>query len=149
MIYAVNKKLRDFHVLETIEAGISLLGAEVKAIKNRNLSINDAFVKLKNGEFYLINLNIIPVSSNSFFERFDPLRPRKLLLKKNEIKRLIGKIKEKGLSIVPTKVYLKNRWIKVELALVKHKTKYDKREEIKEREVKRKIQEIMKRKGIR
>lgn len=149
MIYAVNKKLRDFHVLETIEAGISLLGAEVKAIKNRNLSINDAFVKLKNGEFYLINLNIIPVSSNSFFERFDPLRPRKLLLKKNEIKRLIGKIKEKGLSIIPTKVYLKNRWIKVELALVKHKTKYDKREEIKEREVKRKIQEIMKRKGIR
>ncbi|MFN4220334.1 MAG: SsrA-binding protein SmpB [bacterium] len=149
MIYAVNKKLRDFHVLETIEAGISLLGAEVKAIKNRNLSINDAFVKLKNGEFYLINLNIIPVSSNSFFERFDPLRPRKLLLKKNEIKRLIGKIKEKGLSIIPTKVYLKNRWIKVELALVKHKTKYDKREEIKEREVKRKIQEIMKRKAIR
>lgn len=149
MVFAVNKKLRDFQVIERIEAGISLLGAEVKAIKNRNLSINDAFVKLKNGEFYLINFNIIPVSLNSFFERFDPLRPRKLLLKKNEIKRLIGKIKEKGLSVIPTKVYLKRRWIKVELALVKHKTKYDKREEIKKREVERKIQEIMKKRGLR
>lgn len=149
MIFAVNKKLRDFQILETIEAGISLLGPEVKAIKNRNLSINDAFVKVKNGEFFLINFNIIPISSNSFFERFDPLRPRKLLLKKNEIKRLIGKIQEKGLTLIPTKIYLKKRWIKIELALVKHKTKYDKREEIKKKEIERRIQEIMKKKGLR
>lgn len=149
MIYAVNKKIRDFHVLETIEAGISLLGPEVKAIRKKNVSFGDSFVRLKNSEFFLINFNIIPISSNSFFERFDPLRPRKLLLKKNEIKRLIGKMKEKGLTIIPSKIYSKGKWIKVELALVKHKTKYDKREEIKKKEIDRKIQEIMKKRGLR
>lgn len=149
MIFAVNKKLRDFQILETLEAGVSLLGPEVKAIRNKNLNINDAFVRIKNGEAYIINMNITPVSPNSFFERVNSTRPRKLLLKKNEIKRLIGKVQEKGLTIIPTKVYTKGRWIKVEIAIVKHKTKYDKREEIKKKEMDRKIQEIMKRKGIR
>ncbi|MCX7758907.1 MAG: SsrA-binding protein SmpB [bacterium] len=149
MIFAVNKKLRDFQILETFEAGVSLIGPEVKAIRNKNLSISEAFVKIKNGEVFIMNMNIIPISQNSFFERFNPIRSRKLLLKRNEIKRLIGKVEEKGLTIVPTKVYQKGKWIKVEIAIAKHKTQYDKRQEIKKKEIDRKIQEIMKRKGLR
>ncbi|MCS7165076.1 MAG: SsrA-binding protein SmpB [Candidatus Calescibacterium sp.] len=149
MIFATNKKIRDFHILETLEAGISLLGPEVKAIRSKNISIDEAFIKIKNGEVYIINMNITPISSNSFFGRFDPLRHRKLLLRKHEIKRLIGKIEEKGITVIPTKVYDKNGWIKIEIAIVKHKTQYDKREEIKRKEIEKKIREIMKRKGLR
>lgn len=148
-MFAINKSLRNYQILETWEAGISLLGPEVKAIRNKNLSINDGFVRVKNGELFLVNIKIIPNFPNSFFERIDQDRPRKLLLKKKEIKRIIGKMQEKGLTIIPTKFYQKGKWIKVELALVKHKTQYDKREEIKKREMDRKMQEIMKRKGLR
>lgn len=148
-MFAINKNLRNYQILETWEAGISLLGPEVKAIRNKNLSINDGFVRVKNGELFLVNIKIIPNFPNSFFERIDQNRPRKLLLKKKEIKRIIGKMQEKGLTIIPTKFYQKGKWIKVELALVKHKTQYDKREEIKKREMDRKMQEIMKRKGLR
>jgi len=144
-VYAVNKKAYyDYEILETYEAGISLLGPEVKAIRNNRVSLNDAYCKIKNSEVFVINMNITPINPNSFFERFDPLRERKLLLKKNEIKRLIGKVKEKGLTLIPLKVYSKNRWIKLEIALVKGKTSYDKRQAIKKKEEQREIQRLLK-----
>jgi len=146
---SVNKKLRDFDILETFEAGIVLLGPEVKSIRSGNVNINNAFVKYKNGEVFIVNMKIDPINPNSFFERFNSLRERKLLLKKSEIKKLIGKLQTKGVTAIPTKIYSKRRWIKVEIAIVKHKSKYDKREEIKKREMDRKIQEMLKRKGIR
>jgi len=145
----VNKKARNFEIIETFEAGIVLLGPEVKAIRSGNVNINDAFIKYKNGGIFLVNMKVDPINPNSFFEKFNSLRERKLLLKKSEIKRLIGKLQTKGLTAIPTKLYHRKRWIKIEIAIVKHKTKYDKREEIKQKEIDRKIQEILKRKGIR
>lgn len=144
-VYAVNRKAYyDYEILEVYEAGISLLGPEVKAIRNGRVSLVDSYCKIKDGEVFIVNMNITPVNPNSFFERFSPLRERKLLLHKNEIKRLIGKVKEKGLTLIPLRVYSKSRWIKVEIALVKGKTLYDKRQKIKEREEKREIQRMLK-----
>ncbi|MEN3014619.1 MAG: SsrA-binding protein SmpB [bacterium] len=143
-IYATNKKIREYNVIESLEAGISLLGPEVKAIRNGNIVINEGFVRIKDGEAFLVNVNISPVSPTSFFEKFNPLRVRKLLLRKNQIKRLVGKIKEKGVTIIPSKVYTKGRWIKVEIALVRHKTVHDKRQKIIQREAQRRIKELLK-----
>jgi SsrA-binding protein len=144
-VYAVNKKAYyDYEILETYEAGISLLGPEVKAIRNWRVSLVDAYCKIKGSEVFIVNMNITPINPNSFFEKFNPLRERKLLLKKSEIKRLIGKVKEKGLTLIPLRIYAKNRWIKVEIALAKGKTQYDKRQAIKKKEEQRQIQRILK-----
>jgi SsrA-binding protein len=144
-VYVVNKKAYyDYEILETYEAGISLLGPEVKAIRNSRVSLFDAYCKIKGSEVFIVNMNITPINPNSFFEKFNPLRERKLLLKKSEIKRLIGKVKEKGLTLIPLRIYAKNRWIKVEIALVRGKTQYDKRQAIKKKEEQREIQRILK-----
>jgi len=144
-VYAVNKKAYyDYEILETYEAGISLLGPEVKAIRNSKVSLVDAYCKIKGSEVFIVNMNITPINPNSFFEKFNPLRERKLLLKKSEIKRLIGKVKEKGLTLIPLRIYAKNRWIKIEIALAKGKTQYDKRQAIKKKEEQREIQRILK-----
>lgn len=143
-LIAVNKKARDYEILETYEAGLELKGTEVKSLREKNVSFKDSFCRVKDGEIYLLNLHISPYKHASHFNH-DPERPRKLLLHKREIKRLAGKLSSGGLTLIPTKLYFNNKGIaKVEIALAKGKKKYDKREEIKEREMQRKIKEYMK-----
>lgn len=147
-MYAENKKAyRDYEILEEIEAGIQLEGAEVKSIRNGAISLKDSFVKFENGEAFLFNTYIAPYKYAGHATP-DPERKRKLLLKKRELKRLLGKVKERGLTIIPLKVYSKGRWIKVLLALAKGRKKYEKRQILKEREIKREIErELKKRYG--
>lgn len=143
-LIAVNKKVRDYEILETYEAGLELKGTEVKSLREKNVSFKDSFCRVKDGEIYLLNLHISPYRHASHFNH-DPERPRKLLLHKREIKRLSGKLSGGGLTLIPTKLYFNDKGIaKVEIALAKGKKKYDKREEIKEREMQRKIKEYMK-----
>ena len=133
-----NKKAYfDYQILEKFEAGISLLGQEVKSIKTGKASMAGSYVVLKGSEVYLIGTNIPPYQPKNTPPDYDPERPKKLLLKKAEIKYLIGKTKEKGLTLVPLKMYTKKGKIKIEFALAKGKQKADKRERIKERDSER------------
>ncbi|MFH0905683.1 MAG: SsrA-binding protein SmpB [bacterium] len=125
-----------YTILDTIEAGLVLTGAEVKSVRAGRVSLKESFAKLKNGEFWLANAHISPYQ-NSPAKGYNPTRPRKLLLSKKEIDHLIGKFKEQGLSLVPLNIHLKHSRIKVELGLGRGKKKYDKRATIKEREAKR------------
>ena len=143
-----NKKaLFDYSILEKFEAGIVLKGIEVKSIKTGKMNLRGSFVVIKQSppEVFLIGANIPPYQPNNTPDDYDPQRSRKLLLKKIEIKRLIGKSKEKGLTIVPIKVYTIKGKIKIEFAIVKGKKKFDKREQIKKRQTKKEIERIMKR----
>ncbi|HDM89687.1 MAG TPA: SsrA-binding protein SmpB [candidate division WOR-3 bacterium] len=140
-----NRKARhDYEILETYEAGIVLKGSEVKSIREGRVSLVDSYATVENGEVILHNLHIAPYESASHFGH-DPKRPRKLLLNKYEIKRLIGKVKEKGLTLIPLKIYFKKHLVKVELALVRGKRKYEKREAIKRRMIEEEIQRALKR----
>ncbi len=140
-----NRKARhDFEILETFEAGIVLLGPEVKSIKQGRVSLKDSYVEIKNGEAWIKRLHVSPYDKNTIL-KIDPERKRKLLLHKYEIKRLIGKVKERGLTIIPLKIYLKNNLVKVEIALVKGKRKYEKREELKKKAIEREIERALKR----
>lgn len=145
-IIATNKKAySDYNILETYEAGIELRGTEVKSLRESGANFKDSFCRIKNGEVFLLNLNI-PQYRNGNLNNHDPERPRRLLLHKKEIHRLIGKVKEQGLTIIPTKIYFNSRGlVKVEIAVAKGKKKYDKREDIKKREINRKINEYLKR----
>lgn len=132
-----NKKAYfDFFILETYECGIELKGAEVKSIIDGRVSIKEAWIKFKNGEGFIIGMNISPYPFASAFKE-DPLRDRRLLLHKKEIIKISIKIKEKGLTVLPLKIYTKNNKIKMEIGIVKAKKLYDKREDIKKREEKR------------
>lgn len=144
-IVAVNKKAkRDYEILETFEAGIELKGSEVKSLREGNVNIKDAFAKIENGEVWLYNFRISPYKYSSAFTP-DPERPKKLLLHKREINKLAGKVAEKGLTLIPLKVYFNDRgWAKVELALARGRKIYDKREVIKRRELEREAQRAMK-----
>ena len=134
-----NKKaFHDYQVIEVFEVGIKLSGAEVKSIKSGNISLKEGFVHIDKGELYLKNVHIGQYKP-ARIENYDPTRSRKLLIHKKEIEYLAGKTNEKGLSIVPTKVYLKNNLIKLEIALVKGKKKGDKRESIKKRDIEREM----------
>ncbi len=140
-----NRKARhDFDIIETYEAGIVLLGPEVKSVKQGRVSLKDSFVEIKDNEAWIKKLHISTYDKNTIL-KIDPERRRKLLLHKYEIKRLIGKVKEKGLTIVPLKIYLKNNLVKVEIALVKGKRKYEKREELKRKAIEREIERELKR----
>ena len=145
-VVGVNKKAkRDFEILETIEAGIVLKGTEVKSLREGRVSFKDSFCRIKDGEVWLLNLHIAPYGHASKVFNHDPERPRKLLLHKREIKRLTGKLQERGLTLIPTRIYFNDRGItKVEIALARGKKKYDKREDIKKRELERKMREYMK-----
>ncbi len=134
-----NKKAYfDFFIIETYECGIELKGAEVKSIVEGRASIKESWIKFKNGEAFVVDMNISPYPFACSFKE-DPLRERKLLLHKKEIIKISTKIKEKGLTVIPLKVYLKNNKIKLEIGIVKAKKLYDKREEIKKREEKKQI----------
>lgn len=138
-IIAQNKKAyHDYFVEEKFECGIALVGTEVKSIRMGHVNLKDSFVTLRGGEAVLVGMHISPYEKGNIFNK-DPLRDRKLLLHKAEIRRLIGKIKEDGYSLVPLKVYLKGSRVKVEAALVKGKKNYDKRNVIAEKEAKRRI----------
>jgi SsrA-binding protein len=143
--YAENRKARfDYEILEKFEAGIELLGTEVKSVRGGRMSLEGAFVIVRGGEAYIINSNIPPYQVANTPKDYDPLRNRKLLLTKKEIIELAGNEKNKSLTIVPISVYNKNRKIKVEIALVKGKKKHDKRETTKKRETDREIRRTLK-----
>ena len=138
--YAENRKARfNYEILEKYETGIELLGVEVKSVRGGQMSLEGAFVIVRGGEAYLINANIPPYQPTNAPKDYDPLRNRRLLLTKKEINELAGNEKNKSLTIVPISVYNKGRKIKVEIALVKGKKKYDKRETIKKRDTDREI----------
>lgn len=145
IIYNNKKAYHDFFIEQTFESGIVLKGYEVKSIRKNGFNIKDSYCKIKNGEIYLIGSHI----SKYFFEseEQDTTRDRKLLLKRKEINKLIGKIQEKGYSLVPTKTYFKKGLVKLEIALAKGKQLHDKRKSIKEKEQKREIERIMKVRG--
>jgi SsrA-binding protein len=141
-LLAENRKARhDYDLLERYEAGIALQGSEVKSILARKVSLTGAYCKVVNGEAWLYDLDVAPYEKASVSVP-DRRRPRKLLLHKREIEQLRRKTEAKGLTLVPTKVYYKNRRIKVEIALARGRKKYDKREKIKEREERRRAGQL-------
>jgi SsrA-binding protein len=129
----------DYHILDTFEAGLVLTGQEVKSIKKSRMSLKGAYVTIKDQEAWLINAFLPPYQPKNAPDNYQPDRSRKLLLNKKEIKSLIGKTKQKGLTLVPLHVYTKHNLIKLEFGLGQGKRKADKREKIKEREAKRNI----------
>ena len=129
-LIANNKKARfDYFILETFECGIELFGTEVKSLRLGQCSVKEAWVEIRNGEVFINQMRINPYEKGNIFNK-DPLRLRKLLMHKSEIRRLVGKIKEKGLTLVPLQVYFKGSLVKVEIGLAQGKKKYDKRESI-------------------
>jgi SsrA-binding protein len=139
-ILAENRRFGyDYEILETYEAGLVLCGFEVKAIKTGRISLQGSFVTLKNGELYLINANIPAYQPANIHIDYDPTRGRKLLLKKREIASMIGKLKAKGLTLIPIRLYTKRNKIKLEFAVAKGKRKIDKREKIKKRDIEREM----------
>lgn len=142
---AYNKEARaEYEVIETYEAGIVLEGPEVKALRNKQtVSFKDSFVRIENGEAWLYNLYIAPYRYATI-KPPDPLRKRKLLLHKREILRLMGKVQEKGYTIIPLRVYFKNNKVKVEIALVRGKKQHDRREELRERDLRRQLEREIK-----
>ena len=137
------KAFHDFHILETFEAGIALLGTEVKGIREGQANLRDAYARVEGGEVWLFNVHINPYSHRGYVDH-DPKRKRRLLLHKYEIRKLIGKTVEKGLTLVPTKMYFKNGKIKVQIALGRGKQDHDKRETMRRREVDRETRAAVK-----
>ncbi len=146
-VIAQNKKARhEYFILETYECGIELFGTEVKSIRLGKVNLADSYAGIHNREVWLKGMNVSPFEQGNIFNR-DPLRERKLLMHKNEILKLSQKLNEQGLSLVPLKVYLKGSLVKVELALVKGKKLYDKRESIAQRDAKRRMDKAVKNNG--
>jgi len=140
-IVCQNRKARhEYTIEETYEAGIALLGPEVKSLREGRGSLVDSYAKIRRGEVFLVNMHISPYPYAQHLE-VDPVRGRKLLLHKREIKRLIGKTEAKSYTLIPLAVYFREGRIKVELALAKGKRKYDKRQALKQKELKRDIEE--------
>jgi|UniRef100_A0A7C2Z3C6 SsrA-binding protein len=142
---AYNKEAKaEYDIIETYEAGIVLEGPEVKALRNKQtVSFKDSFVRIENGEAWLYNLYIAPYKYATI-KPPDPLRTKKLLLHKREILRLMGKVKEKGYTIIPLRVYFKNGKAKVEIALARGKKAYDRREELRQRDLERQLRRELK-----
>ncbi len=137
-IIVENRKIKfEYFIEEVLEAGIVLLGSEVKSIRENKINIIDGFITLKKGEPYLLNVNIAQYNKTFIAEKHDPLRDRKLLLNKSQIKKFFGKLSQKGMTIVPLNFHTTRGKIKVDIALVKGKKLHDKRETIKERDLAR------------
>jgi len=136
-IIATNRKARhDYNIIDSYESGVVLKGTEVKSIRNGNVNLKDSYAVIKNSEVFLLNMHVSPYKQANIFNH-EPLRDRKLLLNKMEIKKLLGKVQEKGMTLVPLRLYFKKGRIKVELALVKGKKIYDKRRDIARRDFER------------
>jgi len=139
-IVSTNRKARhDYFIEETYEAGIALVGTEVKSIRQGKINIKDGYAQVENGEVFLYNVHISPYEQGNIFNR-DPLRARKLLLHKNEIRKLIGYVQQKGYALIPLSFYLKNGLVKVELGVGIGKKKYDKRQVLAEKDAERRIE---------
>jgi SsrA-binding protein len=137
------KAFHDFHLMETFEAGLVLLGTEVKAIREGRVNLRDSFARVEDGEVFIYNVHISPYSHRGYADH-EPLRKRKLLLHRSEIRKLIGKTVEKGMTLVPTRLYFKDGRVKVAVSLAKGKKDYDKRETIKKRETDRETRAAVK-----
>ena len=141
---AENRKAHhDYHLFETFEAGIVLLGTEVKAVREGRANLRDSFARIDDGEVYLYNVNISPYSHRGYADH-EPLRRRKLLPHRDEIRKLVGKTVEKGMTLVPVRMYFKKGRVKVAISLAKGKKEYDKRETIKRRETDRETRAAIK-----
>jgi len=148
---AENRKARhDYFIGDTFEAGIALVGTEVKSIREGRINLRDSYVEVRGSahapELFLIGAHISPYDQGNIWNH-DPLRPRKLLLHRNEIERIAGKVREKGYTVVPTKVYLKDGRVKVEIGLARGKQQHDKRHEIADRDAKRDIERALRGRG--
>lgn len=140
-----NRQARfEYEILETYEAGIALQGTEVKSIRAGRINLRDGYAILRNGEAWLINVHISPLESASAFFNHDPRRTRKLLLHRQEIRKLIGKVEQQGLTLVPLKMYLKKGFVKIAIGLARGKKLHDKRETLKKRQDERDMQRAMK-----
>ena len=138
------KAYHDYFIDETMEAGIVLVGTEVKSLRLGMANLKDSYARVKDSELFLVNTHISPYKQADRFTQPEPDRTRKLLLHKQEISKLIGKTKEKGYTLVPTKIYFKNGRAKVEIALAKGKKLFDKREAIKKKTVEREMEKAVK-----
>ncbi len=139
-LIANNKKAyHDYFIEDTYEAGISLVGTEVKSLRMGKCSVKESFIKIENGEMIVYGMHISPYEKGNIFNK-DPLRPRKLLLHKYEINKMAGKMAEKGYTLVPLKVYFKGSLVKVEVGLAKGKKLYDKRQDIAKKDAKREME---------
>ena len=142
-IVASNRRARhEYDVLERMEAGIALTGTEVKSVRAGKLSIAEAFARVDNGEVWLHDMHISPYEAASRWNT-DPLRPRRLLLHRNEIRKLIGGVEEKGRTLVPLEIYFKRGRAKVELAVARGRKLHDKRQELKRQEAKREVERAL------
>lgn len=143
-IIAQNKKARhEYFIMETIEAGVELFGTEVKSVRQGKVSLADAYASINDGEVFLKGMNISPYEQGNIFNK-DPLREKKLLLHKSEIRKLIGTLKQQGYSLIPLSVYLKGSLVKVSLGVCKGKKLYDKRADMQERDTKRNMDRAFK-----
>jgi len=144
-VLAENRQARfNYEILETHEAGIELLGTEVKAVKGGQANLRDAYGIVRKGQIMLLNMYIPPHRTTSVYFNHEPTRTRRLLLHKDEIRKLIAEVQQKGLTLVPLKIYQKDGWIKVDIAVVRNKKLHDKREDMKKRDDKREIERVMK-----
>lgn len=147
-IIAQNRKaFHDYFIEETYEAGIELVGTEVKSVRQGKVNLKDSFARVENNEVILYNMHISLYEKGNIFNK-DPLRPRKLLLHRHEINKLSGYVSRKGYTLIPTKVYLKRGLVKVELAVAKGKKLFDKREDIARRDAKRELEKQFKEKQL-
>lgn len=139
-VVASNRKARfEYHVTDSLETGIALVGTEVKSIRAGNVNFQDAYAAVKDGELFLYSLHISPFEKGNIFNH-DPVRVRKLLARRKEIRKLAQSMNEKGYTLIPLRLYLKGRIVKVEIGVCKGKKMYDKREAVKERDAKRELQ---------
>ena len=146
-VIADNRKAHhDYHLLETFEAGIALVGTEVKAIREGRINLRDSFARVTDGEVFVHNVHIGSYSSRGYADH-EELRPRKLLLHRHEIRKLIGKTTERGMTLVPVRMYFKDGRVKVAISLAKGKQAHDKRETIRRREVDRESRAAIKSRG--
>lgn len=142
-VMANNRKARhNYHIEETIEAGIALTGTEVKSVRGGRVNLADAYAMVERGEVWLYNMHIAPYDHGNRWNH-EPTRRRKLLLHRNQIDYLAGKVRQQGYTLVPLQVYLKGPWIKVELGIARGKKLYDKRRDIAQREAERRIQRAL------
>jgi SsrA-binding protein len=137
------KAFHDYHIMETFEAGMALVGTEVKSIREGNVNLRDSFARVESGEIWVYNVHINPYSHRGYSDH-EPTRRRKALLHRAEIRKLIGKTVEKGMTLVPTRMYFRNGYVKIAIALAKGKKAHDKRETIKRREADRETRAAVK-----
>lgn len=148
LIIATNRKARhDYFLEDTFEAGLVLVGSEIKSIRARHVNLRDGYVQIKGGELWLLNTHIADYKQAGPYHGHDPLRPRKLLMHRKEINRLATKIQEKGCTLIPVTLYLKRGRAKVEIALARGKKQYDKREAIARRDSQRQIDRVLRERG--